>query len=155
MATMTMKDQLYMIDVRKFNLKQIDCVLTSWQVMTVMGFLYTFAIISVKVSVLLLYRRIFTLHEKWFQICWWANLILLVPCYITTALTLTGLQVSMSNSKKWGPNNLSRYGSLVLGIVNAVSDMAVLMLPVAMVWRLIMSKRERVAIVGIFALGLV
>lgn len=152
---MTMKDQLYMIDVRELNSIPAEFALTHWQVMTVMGFLYTFAIIFVKVSVLLLYRRIFTLQEKWFQICWWANLIVLVPCYITTALTLTGLQLSMSNSNKWGKNNLSRYGSLVLGIVNAVSDIAVLMLPVAMVWRLIMSKRERVAIVGIFALGLV
>lgn len=120
-----------------------------------MGFLYTFAIILVKVSVLLLYRRIFTLQEKWFQIAWWANLIVLVPCYFVTALTLTCLQVTMDDSKKWGPNNLSRYGSLVLGSVNAASDIAVLVLPVTMVYRLMMPSRERLAIVGIFTLGIV
>jgi|TARA_R110002003_G_scaffold40_10_gene2716 hypothetical protein len=117
-----------------------------------LGVLYTLAIIAVKISVLFLYRRIFTVNVRWFQIGWWANFILLMPCYTVFTFTLLGLQVT--NNLQFGKNNLSRYGSQVSGSINAFSDLSVLILPVGMVSTLLLPRREKAAILGIFSLGL-
>jgi hypothetical protein len=115
--------------------------------------MYTFSIIIIKLSVLFMYRRIFTLNEKWFRLAWWANFILIFPCYTVSSITLTAYQVA--NAQKFGANNISKYASYALGSVNAISDVLVLVLPVAMVVRLVLRPREKAAIIGIFMLGLV
>ncbi|KAF2688529.1 hypothetical protein K458DRAFT_330926 [Lentithecium fluviatile CBS 122367] len=116
------------------------------------GILYTLAIIIVKISVLFLYRRIFTMNERWFRIGWWANFIILMPCYTVFTFTLTGLQVT--RGLQFGHNDISRYAALVSGSINAVSDLLVLILPVGMVLRLMLPNREKAALLGIFSLGI-
>ncbi|KAF2728641.1 hypothetical protein EJ04DRAFT_516464 [Polyplosphaeria fusca] len=118
-----------------------------------LGFMYTFAIIVIKISVLSMYHRVFTFNERWFRIGWWANFVLIFPCYTVTSITLTAWQVA--NSEKFGANNISKYASYALGSVNAISDVLVLVLPVIMISRLHLPSRERAAVMGIFLLGLI
>ncbi|KAF2026972.1 hypothetical protein EK21DRAFT_91974 [Setomelanomma holmii] len=127
--------------------------LNSHEISVALGVLYTLAIITVKISVLFLYRRIFTVNIRWFQIGWWANFVLLMPCYTVFTFTLLGLQVERGLA--FGKNPLSKYGSLISGSLNAFSDLSVLILPIGMVSTLLLPRREKAAILGIFSLGLI
>ncbi|KAF2875656.1 hypothetical protein BDV95DRAFT_603066 [Massariosphaeria phaeospora] len=120
-----------------------------------LGIFYTLAIIAVKMALLLMYRRIFTMNEPWFRLGWWINFLLLMPCYTVFTFTLLGLQVGKPN--QFGQNNtLSKVGSPIGGAINAVSDLMILALPVGYVaHRLTLPMREKAAVMGIFCLGLI
>ncbi|PVI03033.1 hypothetical protein DM02DRAFT_626253 [Periconia macrospinosa] len=116
-----------------------------------LGIAYTVAMITLKISILLLYRHVFAVHSRWFSVGWWGNFLLIMPCYTVSTFTLLGLQTS---GTRFGTTDLSRYGSIGIGSFNALSDLLVLILPIGMVWQLTLPKREKAAVVGIFMFGL-
>ncbi|TGO61970.1 hypothetical protein BCON_0023g00280 [Botryotinia convoluta] len=108
-----------------------------------LGILYSITILAVKVSVLFMYRRIFTMNNKWFRVGWWFNLLFLFPGWTVAAYTLLGIQVSKGSL---GDNKLSTIGSPLVGALNSLSDLMVLALPIGMVMQLKLPRQERIAI---------
>ena len=109
----------------------------------------------VKISLLMLYRRIFSLRAKWFQIAWWTNVGLVGVLFIVfIALTCTqckDLSTIWDSSGSCIPDQTMIATS---GFINAVIDSAILVLPLRMVWLLQMDRKQKVAICGVFGLGL-
>lgn len=50
--------------------------------------------------------------------------------------------------------NPSERGAQTTGIVNIVIDVTILIMPLPMVWALKMSRKKRIAVSGVFLLGL-
>ncbi|KAF2198553.1 hypothetical protein GQ43DRAFT_443243 [Delitschia confertaspora ATCC 74209] len=118
-----------------------------------LGILYSLAILSIKISVLFMYRRIFTLNSRTFRIGWWANLLFLIPCWTVLVFTFLGMQVSPRRTS-FGYDKLSKVGSPLVGALNALSDLTVLLLPIGIVWKLTLPRREKAAVMGLFSLGM-
>lgn len=112
------------------------------------------AIITIKLSVLFLLRRIFTMNTQWFRIAWWANVLFLFPCYAVIAFTFLGLQLEPQHQSLRTNNILGRVSTSLIGGLNAFSDLTVLAMPILMVSKLMLPARERIGIVALFSLGL-
>ena len=112
----------------------------------------------VKTSLLLLYRRIFSLRTLWFRIAFWAHLGIVIS-YGVALFTIALTQCSPRPiSVAWthpGTCIPSKTSATTMGALNAVIDTSILILPVRMVWTLQMSRRRKSAICGVFALGLI
>lgn len=109
---------------------------------------YIFAITSVKLSILFFYRRIFTMFEKWFRWCWWL-LLSLILIWTAACIVLFALQVA-GNLPKIG---FSRLGISTTGIINALSDILLLVLPAVMISRMKLQTKQRIALISIFSIG--
>jgi hypothetical protein len=119
-----------------------------WATYNSLAILYIFAMASIKLSILFLYRRTFTMLETWFRWCWWilVNLVMLwtATCIILLALHAVG---------KMPENSFARLGISSTGIINAFSDILVLMLPVVMISRMKLQKKQKIALISIFGIG--
>ncbi|EPE31713.1 hypothetical protein GLAREA_12469 [Glarea lozoyensis ATCC 20868] len=123
------------------------------RVTVALGILYAVSLLFTKISVLFLYRRIFTMNTRWFRNVWWFNLLFLFPGWTVLAFTLLGLQVTPQGSKLL-TSKLSIIGSPLVGGLNSVSDLLVLSMPVRMVIKLKMPLRERLGILLLLCMGL-
>lgn len=103
---------------------------------------------SIKLSILFLYRRTFTMLETWFRWCWWI-LVNLVMLWTATCIILLALQAV----GKMPENSFARLGISTTGIINAFSDILVLMLPVVMISRMKLQKKQKIALISIFGIG--
>lgn len=110
--------------------------------------LYVAAITFIKLSILFLYRRTFTMFEAWFRWAWWIllHLVLLwtITCVILLALEGVGGMPS---------NGFSRLGISITGIVNAFSDILLMLMPAIMISRMKLQKKQKIALISIFAIG--
>ena len=106
----------------------------------------------------MLYRRLFTMNIKSFAICWWLNL------FYAFAYTISLISDSLSQCKTvpelWDlnhPPSDCRTGSAVslyvFAVLNGVSDICILSLPIPIVMKLQMTIRRKIAVLGIFMLG--
>ncbi|KAF2115521.1 hypothetical protein BDV96DRAFT_575627 [Lophiotrema nucula] len=112
--------------------------------------LYLVTITCAKLSVLFLYRRIFYVYQGWFRAFWWFNLLVIFPCWAGATLgILIYAQVDTFAFAK--PANA--YGTSVCALVNALSDMMVLILPISGVVKLQLGRAQKVGIIGLFSLG--
>ena len=116
--------------------------------------LYCAALLSIKLSILCLYNRIFP--QRWFRIT------SIVVAVFIAALFTTGFFASIFQcvpiSSQWNPKVPGRcinYGSWVhaTGIVNILSDFILLGLPMPLVWRIKTSKAKRWQLTITFAMG--
>ena len=119
---------------------------------------YIFTTTLAKASVLMLYYRVFSLRARWFRIAWWANVGLLAS-YVIGITLQTFLQCApQSISTFWNPDDpchaASNPHAVAFGCWNAFVDLTILVLPVRMVWSLQMSRKQKIAVSGIFLLGL-
>lgn len=109
-------------------------------------------------SILMLYRRIFTLRVRWFRIAWWANVGLLLGYYIGINLQTLLQCRPQSISHFWNPESPCRPSGnahvVFFECWNALVDLTILLLPMRMVWSLQMSRKQKIAVSGIFLLGL-
>lgn len=115
------------------------------------GVFYILAILFSKLSVLFLLRRIFTMFNTPFRIAWWINLLFLVPCWMVPVFTLLGITVANKDLRQ---SDISAIGTPVVALLNAVSDISVLLLPLWSIQKLKLPKKQKVALSGIFAVGL-
>ena len=118
---------------------------------------YNLSMTAARGSVLMLYRRIFTLKNPFFRTTWWMCMVAVVGYSIALFVTL-GLQCSPYPVKMlWlHPEkcHTSTRDPMILGFLNAALDFCVLLLPLRMVWNLKMSKRQKGLVCGLLSLGL-
>ncbi|OLN97009.1 hypothetical protein CCHL11_02256 [Colletotrichum chlorophyti] len=124
-------------------------------------YVYATAVTSTKVSILLLYRRLF--HSKaglgrlYSAMFWTATFLTTVyPFILWITMALACRPVSYYWTQYLGANgrciNVSLF-FLLLGIVNMFNDIVILLVPVPRIWELQMNKRTKTSIIGIMLLG--
>lgn len=117
---------------------------------------YPFLVCADKLSVLFLYRRIFTMRVRYFAIFWWVLICYLAIFFISINIAI--LTACKPISSFWDLSSpvvcrVSYVPGMIFAILNAVSDFAVLCLPMHIVWHLQMPVLQRVANAGIVLLG--
>lgn len=109
----------------------------------------------------MLYRRVFTLSNRWFRITWGIGVsIVLIYCVTLFAIFLTSCKPYPINYLWIQPTLCLRSGYKDAGpwigsFVNAFIDVCILILPIRMVWMLQMNTKRKILVCGLFALGLV
>ena len=119
---------------------------------------YNFVTNLAKLSILFLYKRVFNLRLMWFRISWWCC-IALVAINFLILLTVNLAQCAPhSPSELWNNRTLcggfNKTSAVAMGFINAAIDLAILILPIRMTWRLQMPKKQKLAISSVFGLGL-
>lgn len=120
---------------------------------------YTFIMATARISLLFLYRRIFNLRLLWFRIAWWCcTAYVSLYCIVQFIGYVAQCRPRPTQNSPTDPNiNLCGHRGLqvaVMGYNNAAIDLVILVLPIRMVWTLQMTRRQKVAVGGVFALGL-
>ncbi|KAH0426536.1 integral membrane protein pth11-like protein [Colletotrichum camelliae] len=124
-------------------------------------YVYATAVTSTKVSILLLYRRLF--HSKTglgqiYSIMFWTATFLTSTypfiLWITMACACRPISFYWTQylGEKGSCINVSLF-FLLLGIVNMFNDIVLLLVPVPRIWGLHMNKRTKTSIIGIMLLG--
>ncbi|KAA6412448.1 MAG: hypothetical protein FRX48_03439 [Lasallia pustulata] len=111
---------------------------------------------ATKVSILLLYRRIFTTLNPYFRYCLYIISTVLVGWAISGFFT-TVFQCTPIHSFWDGSEDrkcIDEVSALVgLAVINTLVNASVLILPMPILWHLNMPRRRKVAICGIFVIG--
>lgn len=124
---------------------------------------------AIKVALLFFYRRVFLVHQKWLRIAWWANLIYLMFWVVGA----TGFYLFQCWPVNWyymryyaknsvpvpggesGQCNATSTQHVAMPVIfGLISDVAVLCLPIVAVLKLQIDKKKKVAIAGIFSIGI-
>ena len=116
--------------------------------------LYRPSIAAVKISVLLLYRRIFPQKRFRTLLYWYGGFVLV---YTTIFATLDIFHCSPVD-RAWSTLEKSSCLSMntiwvIGGSLNAVTDIAALCLPMPLLWHLQVTKEKRLELIGVFLLG--
>jgi uncharacterized BrkB/YihY/UPF0761 family membrane protein len=111
-----------------------------------------------KVTLLLQLIRVFTVHRS-HVMYWLYRLILGINTVLYLFLIMFRIFACVPREKIWNPsipgscpNGLGIY--LVSAVFNAVSDLVLLILPIAQVWKLQLSLRKKWGISAVFAGGI-
>lgn len=108
-----------------------------------------------KASVLILYRRIFSLRIVWFRIAWWINIAFLTAYLVAFYIGNTTQCIPLS--ELWNLNDRCQPSLLseeIFGSFNAAVNLSILLLPISIVWSREMPRKQKVAVCGVFLLGL-
>jgi hypothetical protein len=116
---------------------------------------YCASIAFPKLSILASYLRIFV--TEWTRIATYVLILLVI------ATPINGVVVSLLScqpiSARWNPDlfsshcNSAQHFWVRVDIPNIITDVAMLVLPLPLVWRLQIDLRQRIALCGIFQLG--
>lgn len=144
-----------------YKLYLFNSVLTSLiplQITFALQITYNLAHLAIKSSILLLYRSIFTLNNRRFRIAYYFILLYIIAWSVMSiCLTLTEcLPISYSWFRIYGAKgkcfNL-KGRALGAAVMNTISDVALLILPMPLLWKLQMPVRRKLQLFGIFLLG--
>ncbi|KAF6830169.1 integral membrane protein pth11-like protein [Colletotrichum musicola] len=125
------------------------------------SFVYAAAVTSTKVSILLLYRRLFSAKGglgRLYSIMFWTATCLttVYPLILWISIACACRPVSYYWNQYIGAEgsciNVNLF-FLVLGIVNMFNDIVILFVPVPQIWQLQLNKRTKTSIIGIMLLG--
>lgn len=117
---------------------------------------YTLVIILTKASILLLYLRVFAPARTLRIIIHfnlWANVVFYIIGFFVTLL------ICLPREALWNPyiRNIKCLNAvaaeLASAVFNVVSDFAILILPISMVWKLQMQRKKKLAVSAVFATG--
>ena len=120
---------------------------------------YSILISAIKVSTLMIYRRLyFSVAPKHFRIGWWFNLVYLFSYNIAILGGLLSICQPISALWKLSPQanacpHETEVADISFAVLNGLGDMFILSLPIPVVWHLQMSTRKKFAVLGIFLLG--
>lgn len=128
------------------------------QLLWINEFIYTNAIPSVKMSVILTYHRIFSVHRFNYMLyfCtflvmgWWLGVL------ITTSVQCrpySHLWEQLVDPTAKGMCIDTYAFFLGNGIAEAATDFIILAVPIPLVWKLRMPMAQKIAVIGIFLLG--
>lgn len=127
------------------------------QWINVLGMIYSLTILPTKASILLLYLRMFSVSRiirAIIHINLWANIMFYIACFFLQLLQ------SMPREAIWNPwfegarcVNMQQV-RLFSAVLNAVSDFAILILPISTVRKLNLKRKKKMALVAVFATGL-
>ena len=113
------------------------------------------AILFAKLSILLLYLRIFFPTGASRTTLWWLiHLTMWLNILYTVALTLATTLQCVPYGLPWGNTCINQYLVLILSsAINIVSDIIVLIIPMGSIWSLQMSRKTKWAVWALFAFG--
>ncbi|KAJ6151530.1 hypothetical protein N7470_007127 [Penicillium chermesinum] len=130
----------------------------------IVSVLWAPGVMFIKLSILILYRRLFLVQQKWFKIALWVNafyaaglgisstFVFIFQCapvdwYWTRYRAYYGIEMTQGTC-------LPQLAHLAAPqFLNTVSDMAILLLPVPVIWNLKIQNARKVAVSGVFLLG--
>lgn len=114
------------------------------------SFFYLGALFGYKFSILLLYLRLFSVNE-YFRYCTWAVMTFVFGYLFANLLTqLFGCTPIVEH---FGHCVLSTRVGLAYGSMNFISDIFIIVLPLPIVWRLQLSRKEKLGVTLIFMSG--
>ena len=119
--------------------------------------IFPFCTTTTKISILLLYRRIFTTHTPWFKWTLYAIMAFSISWTLAGFFTLIFQCTPVRHYwEKIVPHAycLNWASALIaLAAINAVWNASILLLPLPMIWKLQMPFRRRIAVSAIFVIG--
>lgn len=143
------------------NFLALKCSLKAEQWVNISAIVYGFVVFFVKLSILLQYLRIFAPTRKGntfmflgAQLCIWTTLVF----YLVESVF--EICICTPRAKIWNPlmqggHCFSAYGTFqATGIFNAISDFAILILPMPSVWKLQLPLKRKFLMTAIFGTGL-
>ena len=123
----------------------------------------------IKLSLLFFYRRLFLVNQKWLRIAWWMNLVYI----LMWVFGATGFYLFQCWPVEWywtryyaryharppgelkGQCNATTVQHVALPpIFGLLSDIGILLLPIAAILRLQISKARRLGLAAIFSIGI-
>ncbi|KAI8945517.1 hypothetical protein F4801DRAFT_124614 [Xylaria longipes] len=128
-----------------------------------LGFVYTFiwavSVSVTKLSIILLYRRIFAVQKSAFRN--WLHVLACVIISQIIAITVSNLTVCRPLSYLWDRLNPGSHGTcfdqphflLITGVINAVFDIVILITPIVPILRLKLSAGKKAGVFGMLLLG--
>ncbi|KAL8894621.1 MAG: hypothetical protein Q9192_004176, partial [Flavoplaca navasiana] len=116
---------------------------------------YLVTLLGYKMSILILYLRLFAVNRTFRYVTW--SMMFFVCGYLMANLW-TQIFGCSPRSKYWEPSTPGHCidytkAGLAYGSMNIISDLLILILPIPLVWRLKLSRREKVGISVIFMSG--
>lgn len=110
-----------------------------------------------KLSILLLYIRLFFPKGVQRSLFWWIiQAVVWLNFLYTVGLILAIALQCVPYHKPYGSSCINQYMVLIsASIINIISDLLVLLIPMASVWRLNMSRKRKWAVWALFAFGCV
>ena len=120
--------------------------------------IYNPAIVAIKTSILLLYRRIFTercFNSSFNMTLWCTGAFILSYSSCQALLTVfycTPVEALWDHRIEAKCINFDQ-ALIILSSLNIVTDILIICLPVTQLWKLFMPKRQRCQLIGIFLLG--
>lgn len=110
-----------------------------------------------KLSILLLYIRLFFPKGVRRTLFWWViHAVVWLNLLYTVGLILAIALQCVPYGKPYGSSCIDQYMVLVsASIINIISDLLVLVIPMASLWRLNMSHKKKWAVWALFAFGFV
>lgn len=118
--------------------------------------LYYCAQTMIKISLLLLYHRLFSVNRHFRAALFVAGALVMMwwmASFWDTIFECVPAQASWNKSIKNAKCQSIRDAALGTGISNVILDLLFLLLPVPMIWQLHISTRIKVSLTGIFLLG--
>lgn len=116
---------------------------------------YSACVLFGKLSIMLLYRRLFPTDN--FRLRWWTTL------FVTVGYSIGGIfsslfactPVSMSWDVTITSGHCINKGAFYVanGILNAVTDLAVLALPIPIIWKLSLGRKQKIILSALFIAG--
>jgi hypothetical protein len=116
--------------------------------------LYVFNLVWTKLSILLMYYRIF--HFPYFKT--WAYVIGTFVILWVICITFLFIFICVPVQKIWNPNIpgrcINQVGTWIANAVSTIAtDVAILLLPIPQVWKLQLRTSEKIAVLVAFSLG--
>ncbi len=148
---------ILLVEGRQILNRTVDfSMLTLGQVSYALQILYPLAITAIKLSILLLYLRLFPL--AWFRKC--VKGLMVVFGVIGAVFTLIAVFQCRHVDEVWKvalPTHCLSQTSLLEGqaIFNLVSDIIIILFPMPIIWNLHMQLRRRLLLLGSFTVGFV
>lgn len=110
-----------------------------------------------KASILLLYRRIFIVDPSLRPGIWWAiwsvfwyNLLYALALVLTVATECVGKSAAVTARGEC----LNQFAVLICAsVINVISDLMILIIPIAAIWGLQMAKAKKIRLSLLFAFG--
>ncbi|RYC57529.1 hypothetical protein CHU98_g8683 [Xylaria longipes] len=132
-------------------------------IVNILRFVYTFiwavSVSVTKLSIILLYRRIFAVQKSAFRN--WLHVLACVIISQIIAITVSNLTVCRPLSYLWDRLNPGSHGTcfdqphflLITGVINAVFDIVILITPIVPILRLKLSAGKKAGVFGMLLLG--
>ncbi|KAI1381994.1 hypothetical protein F4677DRAFT_11743 [Hypoxylon crocopeplum] len=113
------------------------------------------SIFFARTSILLLYIRIFFPHGSARSACWWViQITIIINLLFTISFVLVTILQCVPRGLPFGSSCVNQWLVLVIAsVINIISDIAVLVIPLACIWNLHMSRRRKWATGALFAFG--
>jgi hypothetical protein len=124
---------------------------------------------AIKLTLLFFYRRLFLVNQKWLRVAWWANLVYVILWFFGA----TGFYIFQCWPVQWyfmryykkynveppypivGQCNATSTTHVAIPLVFGLfSDVMILILPLATIFRLHMSKKAKIGLTLVFSVGI-